>query len=67
MSAYICDVCDNMFCSHEVNFYHCDKCDTSMCEDCWIERLSGDQEIVGEEICGNCYEGLRTSLRELTE
>lgn len=39
MGAYICDVCDNMFCSHEVNFYYCDKCEKSFCEDCWMERL----------------------------
>ena len=62
MGAYICDVCDNMFCSHEVNFYHCDKCNTSMCEDCWIER-QGEEETY--DICGDCYEDLKVKAREL--
>ena len=53
MGAYICDVCDNMFCSHNVNFYHCDKCNKSFCESCWQEKLKEDQDEFGN-ICGDC-------------
>jgi hypothetical protein len=59
MGAYICNICDQMFCSHEVNFYHCDKCNKSFCEDCWIERLDEEQELYGEEICGECFRKLK--------
>lgn len=66
MGAYICGVCDGMFCSHEVNFYHCEKCNTSFCEGCWQERLHEDQDECGE-ICGNCYADLVVKAGELTE
>ena len=67
MGAYICEVCDGMFCSHEVNFYHCDKCDTSFCEDCWQERLHEDQDWGECDICGDCYVDLLIKAAELTE
>ena len=54
MGAYMCGVCDSMFCSHEVNYYHCDKCNTDFCEDCWIERLHEDQETEEDNFCGSC-------------
>lgn len=57
MGAYICNVCDNIFCSHSVNFYHCEKCNTSSCEDCWCERLHEDQDMFAD-ICGDCYANL---------
>ena len=55
MGAYICNACDSMFCSHEVNYYYCEKCETAFCEDCWIERLHEDQELTESDICGDCY------------
>lgn len=55
MGAYICDICDSMFCSHDVNFYHCDTCETSFCEGCWQERLHEDQEDVCDPLCGDCF------------
>ena len=54
MGAYICQVCDNVYCSHEVNYYHCDTCDTAFCEGCWIEGLHENQDGT-EDICGECY------------
>lgn len=54
MGAYICQVCDNMFCSHDVNFMYCEKCETEMCEGCWEEKLHEDQDLYSE-ICGDCY------------
>ena len=66
MGAYLCEACDKMFCSHEVNYYHCEKCKTDFCEDCWMERLDENQDEF-TEICGNCYIALREKARELTE
>ena len=54
MGAYICDCCDNMFCSHSVNYYYCEECNKSFCEDCWQERLHEDQDG-WEEVCGDCW------------
>lgn len=67
MGAYICEACDNMFCSHEVNYYHCEKCNTDFCEDCWFERLHEDQKWGEDELCGFCYENLQIKAKELTE
>ena len=66
MGAYICDVCDRMFCSHEVNYMYCEKCEQAFCEDCWIEILHEDQELT-DDICGECYEDLKIKAGELTE
>ena len=55
MGAYICDICDNMFCSHEVNFMYCETCEKSMCEGCWQEKLHEDQDITEYDMCGDCY------------
>ena len=55
MGAYICGVCDNMFDSHEVNFYHCEKCNMDFCESCWQERQAEGQDDT-DEVCGKCYE-----------
>jgi len=55
MGAYICDVCDNMFCSHEVNYMYCEKCKTAFCEGCWQERLDEEQELTEYDICGDCF------------
>jgi len=56
MGAYLCQACDGMFCSHEVNYYYCEKCKTDFCEDCWAERLHEEQDITETETCGFCYE-----------
>lgn len=66
MGAYKCGVCDNMFCSHSVNYYSCEKCETEFCEDCWAERLHEDQEVTAN-ICGDCYADLLIKAGELTE
>ncbi len=66
MGAYICDLCDGMFCSHEVNYYCCEKCEKAFCEGCWIERLHEDQEITETGICGNCFEQAIAEAKEQT-
>lgn len=54
MGAYICSICDNMFCSHEVIYYFCDKCNRAFCEDCWRENLEEEQDEMGD-LCGDCF------------
>lgn len=55
MGAYTCQVCDNMFDSHVVNFYACDKCGKQFCEDCWIDSLDENQDWGTADLCGDCY------------
>jgi len=66
MGSYICGVCDGMFCSHEVNFYHCEKCGGDFCEDCWGETLDECQDET-DEICGDCYADIVLKAEEMSE
>lgn len=66
MGAYICGVCDNMFCSHEVNFMHCDKCEISMCEGCW-EDMQDERNSNDYDLCGECFRDLMLEAELQTE
>lgn len=54
MGAYICGICDNMFCSHSVSFFYCEKCNTAFCEDCWNDTFIENDIDYDYNTCGNC-------------